>query len=80
MNELKDTEKETELEDVTTCTVEDLEEADTENISTADKQELSKDTSVGSSWSKYDCRNQKEWQMRIDNFKLALAQPLEIIL
>ena len=34
----------------------------------------------GSSWSKYDCRNQKEWQMRIDNFKLALAQPLEIIL
>ena len=46
MNELKDTEKENELQDVTTCTVEDLEEADTENISTADKQELSKDTSV----------------------------------
>ena len=34
----------------------------------------------GSSWSKYDCRNQKEWQMRIDTFKSALAQPLEIIL
>ena len=34
----------------------------------------------GSSWSKYDCRNQKEWQMRIDTFKSALTQPLEIIL
>ena len=32
----------------------------------------------GSSWSKYDCRNQKEWQMRIDTFKSALACPLEI--
>ena len=35
---------------------------------------------IGSSWSKYDCRNQKEWQMRIDTFKSALTQPLEIIL
>ena len=32
----------------------------------------------GSSWSKYDCRNQKEWQMCIDTFKSALACPLEI--
>ena len=32
----------------------------------------------GSSWSKYDCRNQKEWQMRIDTFRSALACPLEI--
>ena len=32
----------------------------------------------GSSWSKYDCRNQKEWQMRIDTFKSALACPREI--
>ena len=46
MNELKDTEKETKLKDVTTCTVEDLEEAVTEENSTVDKQELSKDTSV----------------------------------
>ena len=46
MNELKDTEKETKLKDVTTCTVEDLEEADTEENSTVDKQELPKDTSV----------------------------------
>ena len=46
MNELKDTEKETKIEDITTCTVEDLEEDDTENISTVDKQELPKDTSV----------------------------------
>ena len=34
----------------------------------------------GSSWSKYDCRNQKEWQMRIDTFKSALAMPLESII
>ena len=46
MNELKDTEKETKLKDVTTCTVEDLEEANTEENSTVDKQELPKDTSV----------------------------------
>ena len=46
MNELKDTEKETKLEDATTCTVEDLEEADTEENSTVDNQELPKDTSV----------------------------------
>ena len=46
MNELKDTEKENELQDTTTCTVEDLEEADTEENSTVDEQELPKDTSV----------------------------------
>lgn len=46
MNELKDTEKETELQDVTTCTVEDLTEADTEENSTVDEQESPKDTSV----------------------------------
>ena len=46
MNELKDTEKETKLEDATTCTVEDLEETDTEENSTVDKQELPKNTSV----------------------------------
>lgn len=46
MNELKDTEKETELQDVTTCTVEDLAEADTEENSTIDERELPKDTSV----------------------------------
>ena len=46
MNELKDTEKETKLKDVTTCTVEDLEEAVTEENSTVDKQELPKETSV----------------------------------
>ena len=46
MNELKDTEKETKLKDVTTCTVEDLEETDTEENSTVDEQESPKDTSV----------------------------------
>ena len=47
MNELKDTEeKETKLEDTITCTVEDLEEAVTEENSIVDKQELPKDTSV----------------------------------
>ena len=46
MNELKDTEKETKLEDVTTCTVEDIEEADTEENSTVDEQESPKNTSV----------------------------------
>ena len=46
MNELKDTEKETKLKDVTTCTVEDLEETDTEENSTVDGQESPKDTSV----------------------------------
>ena len=47
MNELKDTEeKETKLEDTITCTVEDLEEADTEENSTVDEQESSKNTSV----------------------------------
>src|SRR5574344_2023446 len=34
----------------------------------------------GSAWSKYDCRTQSEWQLRIDNFKSAFACPLEIIL
>lgn len=46
MNELKDTEKETKLEDTTTCTVEDIEEADTEENSTVDEQESPKNTSV----------------------------------
>ena len=46
MNELKDTEKETKLKDVTTCTVEDLEEAVTEENSTVDEQESPKNTSV----------------------------------
>jgi len=32
----------------------------------------------GSAWSKYDCRNQAEWQQRIDSFKAALAAPLKI--
>lgn len=32
----------------------------------------------GSAWSKYDCRNQTEWQQRIDSFKAALAAPLAI--
>ena len=32
----------------------------------------------GSSWSKYDCRTQKEWQQRIDNFQASLEQKLEI--
>ena len=47
MNELKDTEeKETKLEDTITCTVEDLEEAVTEENSTVDEQESPKNTSV----------------------------------
>ena len=46
MNELKDTEKETKLQGVTTCKVEDIEEADTEENSTANEQESPKDTSV----------------------------------
>ena len=46
MNELKDTEKETKLKDVTTCTVEDIEESDTEENSTVDEQESPKNTSV----------------------------------
>ena len=33
----------------------------------------------GSSWSKYDCRTQKEWQQRIDNFQSALGQKLEVV-
>ena len=32
----------------------------------------------GSSWSKYDCRTQKEWQQRIDNFQASLEQKLEV--
>lgn len=46
MNELKDTEKETKLQGVTTCKVEDIEEADTEENSTVDEQESPKDISV----------------------------------
>ena len=46
MNELKDTEKETKLEDSTTCTVEYLAEDDTEENSTVDEQESPKNTSV----------------------------------
>ena len=46
MNELKDTEKETKLQGVTTCKVEDIEESDTEENSTVDEQESPKDTSV----------------------------------
>ena len=40
MNELKDTEKDTELQDVTTCTVEDLEEADIEGFNMALEQRM----------------------------------------
>lgn len=32
----------------------------------------------GSAWSKFDCRNQDEWQLRLNNFKKAVAQPLTI--
>lgn len=32
----------------------------------------------GSAWSKYDCRNQNEWQVRIDSFLNGLNQPLEV--
>lgn len=32
----------------------------------------------GSAWSKYDCRNQDEWQQRIDAFKRQLASPLRV--
>ena len=32
----------------------------------------------GSAWSKFDCRTQQEWQVRIDGFKKALAHPLEV--
>lgn len=46
MNELKNTEKETKLEDTTTCTVEDIAEADTAENSTADEQESPKNTNV----------------------------------
>lgn len=33
----------------------------------------------GSAWSKFDCRTQDEWQLRIDNFKKALKQPLAVV-
>ena len=46
MNELKDTEKETKLQGVTTCKVEDIEESDTEENSTVDEQESPKNTSI----------------------------------
>jgi len=32
----------------------------------------------GSAWSKFDCRTQSEWQLRIDNFQKALKQPLAV--
>lgn len=32
----------------------------------------------GSAWSKFDCRTQDEWQLRIDNFQKALQQPLAV--
>lgn len=32
----------------------------------------------GSSWSKYDCRNQQEWQNRIDSFLGSLENPLTV--
>ncbi len=32
----------------------------------------------GSAWSKYDCRSQKEWQVRIDSYLEALDSPMNI--
>ncbi len=32
----------------------------------------------GSAWSKYDCRNQQEWQLRIDSYLNGLEAPLKI--
>lgn len=32
----------------------------------------------GSAWSKFDCRTQDEWQLRMDGFKQALQQPLTV--
>jgi predicted AlkP superfamily pyrophosphatase or phosphodiesterase len=32
----------------------------------------------GSAWSKNDCRNQNEWQLRIESFLNGLNQPLDI--
>lgn len=32
----------------------------------------------GSAWSKYDCRSQQEWQLRIDSFIDGLKNPLEV--
>jgi hypothetical protein len=32
----------------------------------------------GSAWSKFDCRTQEEWQLRIDNFQKALKKPLSV--
>ena len=34
----------------------------------------------GSAWSKYDCRNQQEWQLRIDSFVSGLRNPLNVII
>lgn len=34
----------------------------------------------GSAWSKYDCRNQQEWQLRIDSFLSGLRNPLNVII
>ena len=33
----------------------------------------------GSTWSKYDCRSQKEWQLRIDGFLESLHHPLTVV-
>ena len=32
----------------------------------------------GSAWSKYDCRSQQEWQVRIDSYLSALENPLSV--
>lgn len=32
----------------------------------------------GSAWSKYDCRSQKEWQVRIDSYLEGIASPMNI--
>lgn len=32
----------------------------------------------GSAWSKFDCRTQDEWQLRIDNYRRALQHPLSV--
>lgn len=32
----------------------------------------------GSAWSKFDCRTQQEWQLRIDGFMKSLSHPLDV--
>ncbi|MBR1547978.1 MAG: DUF4861 family protein [Prevotella sp.] len=32
----------------------------------------------GAAWSKYDCRTQQEWQLRIDQLRRSLRQPLRV--